>query len=224
MPDAGCRNLASGIRQFVSPAPFCSALANRTPSGGHWASNPSAQIFMPRLLFLNRELAGYAWDLNVERTTIGRREANTLPIPDETVSGEHCEILVFGAEVIVRERGSTNGTFVGATKVVGQLPAKDRDVLRFGSVEARLEFEPDASDGSTDLTAIWLHSQLKRQPQSGRGAPLAVKATIKLPLERLPPPPRSRRRPSDHWMRDIAVPAGILLLAIAALLALWFGQ
>jgi pSer/pThr/pTyr-binding forkhead associated (FHA) protein len=174
---------------------------------------------MPRLLFLNRELAGRSWDLNVERTTIGRRETNTLPIPDPTVSGEHCEILAFGAEVIVRERGSTNGTFVGGTQVTGQLPAKHGDVLRFGSVEARLEFEAETSDGSTDLTAVWLHSQLKRE--KGAGARLAEKATIKLPLERLPPPPRSRRRPTDHWVRDIAVPVGILLLAIGALLALW---
>lgn len=179
---------------------------------------------MPRLFFLNRDLAGHAWDLTVQRTTIGRRETNTLPIPDPTVSGEHCEILVFGTEVIVRERGSTNGTFVGPTKVVGQLPAKEGDVLRFGSVEARLEFEPDTSDGSTDLTAVWLHSQLTRQRQQGRGAAPVVKATIKLPLERLPPPPRSRRRTSEHWMRDVAVPAGILLLALAALLALWLAQ
>jgi pSer/pThr/pTyr-binding forkhead associated (FHA) protein len=175
---------------------------------------------MPRLLFLNRELAGHAWDLTVERTTIGRHEKNTLPIADPTVSGEHCEILVFGAEVIVRERGSTNGTFVGTTKVIGQLPAKDGDVLRFGSVEARLEFEPDNTNGSTDVTAVWLHSQLTRQRQQGRGAQV-IKATIKLPLERLPPPPRSRRRSSEHWMRDIAVPAGILVLAVAAVLALW---
>jgi len=176
---------------------------------------------MPRLLFLNRELAGHAWDLTVERTTIGRRDTNTLPIPDPTISGEHCEILVFGTEVIVRERGSTNGTFVGATQVTGQLPAKHGDVLRFGSVEARLEFDPETADGSTDLTAVWLHSQIKREGQKGRGARLADKATIKLPMERLPPPPRSRRRPSDHWVRDIAVPAGILLLAVGALLALW---
>jgi hypothetical protein len=179
---------------------------------------------MPRLLFLNRELAGRAWDLNVERTTVGRGEANTLPIPDPTVSGEHCEILVFGAEVILRERGSTNGTFVGATKVVGQLPAKDGDVLRFGSVEARLEFEPDSADGSTDLTAVWLHSQIKREHATGRGIPPRAKATIKLPLERLPPPPRSQRNPFEHWARDILVPALIALLVIGALIALWLAQ
>lgn len=176
---------------------------------------------MPRLLFLNRELAGRAWDLTVERTTIGRRETNTLPIPDITVSGEHCEILVFGEEVIVRERGSTNGTFVGATRVSGQLPAKNGDVLRFGSVEARLEFEADTADGVTDLTAVWLHSRLTRDKPKRGGLRLAEKATIKLPRERMPPPPRSRRRSSNQWVRDIVVPVGILLLAIGALLALW---
>ena len=175
---------------------------------------------MPRLLFLNRELANHTWDLATQRTTIGRNEQNTLPIPDPTISGEHCEILVFGEEVIVRERGSTNGTFVNGAKVVGQLPAKAGDVLRFGSVEARLVFDADSNDGATDVTAVWLHAKLSRQ-EKGRAVASSVKATIKLPLERLPAPPRSRRSRSDHWMRDIAVPAGILLLAIGALLALW---
>lgn len=159
--------------------------------------------------------------MSVQRTTVGRREDSTLPIPDATVSGEHCEILVYGTEVIVRERGSTNGTFVGPNRVAGQLPAKHGDVLRFGSVEARLEFEPDTQEGVTDLTAVWLHSKLKSERQKGGQVRLADKATIKLPLERLPPPPRSRRRPTDHWVRDIAIPVGILLLAIGALLALW---
>lgn len=177
---------------------------------------------MPRLLFLNRDLQGRRWDLNVERTMVGRREDSTLPIPDPTVSGEHCEILVFGSEIIVRERGSTNGTFVGPTRVVGQLPAKNGDVIRFGSVEARLEMEPDPADSSTDVTALWLSNRIARERQQGRSSAKLIKATIKLPMERLPPPPRSRRRPTDHWVRDIAVPAGIVLLLVGGVLALWF--
>ena len=61
---------------------------------------------MARLVFIGENLKGRVYDLVVDQTTVGRDEPNTLVIRDDSVSTRHCEILVYGTEVIVRDLGS----------------------------------------------------------------------------------------------------------------------
>lgn len=119
---------------------------------------------MAKLHFTDKNFEGRVYELMIERTTVGRGEHNTLVIADDSVSVNHCDILVFGEEVIVRERGSSNGTFVDEVRVEGQMPIHNGQMLRFGSVIARVEVEPgrNASDTSTDLTAIIGYSKAMR--------------------------------------------------------------
>jgi pSer/pThr/pTyr-binding forkhead associated (FHA) protein len=127
---------------------------------------------MPRLVFTNKHFAGQVYELVAATTTVGRDDQNTLVLRDHSVSADHCEIHVFGTEVIVRERGSTNGTFVDGVRVTGQRPVHAGQVLRFGSVEARLEFDTPSPDRSaSEVTARWEHSRLIREGQAGEPAP-----------------------------------------------------
>ena len=94
---------------------------------------------MARLVILSEGLTGKAHELTVEKTTIGRVDDNTFPIPEGSVSSHHCEILLRGAEIVVRDLNSTNGTFINGHQVTGEAPLKPGQILRLGQVEMRLE-------------------------------------------------------------------------------------
>ncbi len=138
----------------------------------------AAGFAMPRLVFTNKNFAGQVYELVAETTTVGRDDQNTLVLRDNSVSADHCEIHVFGPEVIVRERGSTNGTFVDGVRVTGQRPVNAGQVVRFGSVEARLEFDAPSPDRSaSEVTARWEYSRLIRE---GPGEPAPQTPSTKL--------------------------------------------
>jgi pSer/pThr/pTyr-binding forkhead associated (FHA) protein len=111
---------------------------------------------MAKLVFLNEKFTGRAYEFKVPTTTVGRGEHNTLTIQDTTVSQTHCEILVWGEEVIVRDLNSTNGTYVNGERLQNQQrPVSPGQIVRFGAVEARLEMETtSSSDTDTDVTAV----------------------------------------------------------------------
>src|ERR1700756_809964 len=95
---------------------------------------------MAKLVVLSGDgLKGQTYELKVDKTTIGRLDDNTFPIPQSSVSSHHCEILLKGTEVVVRDLNSTNGTFINNQQVTGEAVLKVGEVLRLGQVEIRLE-------------------------------------------------------------------------------------
>jgi len=111
---------------------------------------------MAKLIFIGEKFGGRSYEFAVEKTTVGRGDHNTLTIHDSSVSQTHCEILVNGSEVIVRDLGSSNGTVVNGKRLRNQqCQLKAGQTVRFGTVEARLEFEQRSfSDTATAETAI----------------------------------------------------------------------
>ena len=95
---------------------------------------------MPRLVVLSEGLTGRSHELKAETTTVGRVEDNTFQIPDPSVSSHHCEILLRGSEVIIRDLDSTNGTFINGQQIT-EATLKPSQILRLGQVEVRLESE-----------------------------------------------------------------------------------
>ena len=93
---------------------------------------------MAKLVVLNAAAAGRSHELNVEKTTIGRVEDNSFQIAEPSVSSQHCEILVEGDNVVVKDLNSTNGTFINGEKI-SEGVLKPGQVLRLGQIEIRLE-------------------------------------------------------------------------------------
>src|SRR5437588_10927892 len=93
---------------------------------------------MAKLIFLDDTFSGRAYELMLEKTTVGRGDQNTLVIRDGSLSATHCEILMNGSEIIVRDLDSLNGTFVDGAKLNKQSQLKSGQTVRFGSVAARL--------------------------------------------------------------------------------------
>ena len=89
------------------------------------------------LTFDERVLGEYPVDAESE-TTIGRLPDNTVVIDNPAVSGHHATIFVDGADYILEDLRSKNGTYVNEQHVVrGAL--HDGDVLLVG--KHRLVFE-----------------------------------------------------------------------------------
>ena len=93
---------------------------------------------MPRLVVLSEGLTGRSHELKAEKTTVGRIEDNTFQIPDPSVSSHHCEVILKGNDVVIRDLNSTNGTFINGQQIT-EATLKPSQILRLGQVEVRLE-------------------------------------------------------------------------------------
>lgn len=202
---------------------------------------------MAKLIFTGEKFAGRIYALALETTTVGRGDHNTLAIHDASVSQTHCELLVNGTEVIVRDLGSSNGTFANGTRLRNQqCQLLSGQIVKFGSVEARLEIdEPAASDNTaTDVTAVHLHAKLLREQQQPAAQPPAPGMTLDTgsaavtgnhtlmlprsaavepkPVPSSAPPPVEFPRPSKRKPFVLLVAA--LVLGLALLLWLLLGR
>jgi pSer/pThr/pTyr-binding forkhead associated (FHA) protein len=95
---------------------------------------------MAKLVILTQGMTGRAHELNVDRTTIGRVEDNTFQIADASVSSHHCEALLRGGEVLIRDLNSTNGSFINDVRIT-ECVLKPGQTLRLGQIELKLEAE-----------------------------------------------------------------------------------
>lgn len=94
---------------------------------------------MAKLVVLNEGLAGQSFELKSDKTTVGRVEDNNFHLPVGSVSSHHCEILLQGHEVVVKDLNSTNGTFINGQQVTKEGVLKPGQTLKLGQVELRLE-------------------------------------------------------------------------------------
>ena len=101
---------------------------------------------MAKLVLLSEGLTGSSHELKAEKTTVGRLEDNAFQISEQSVSSHHCEILLRGSDIVVKDLDSTNGTFVGGEKT-SETVLKHGQILRLGQIEMRLETEAGAASG-----------------------------------------------------------------------------
>ena len=104
---------------------------------------------MANLVILTGGLTGMTHELRANPTTVGRADGNLFQIIEPAVSGRHCEILLRGNEVVVRDLKSTNGTFIQGERIT-EAVLKPGQILRLGRVDLRLEGStPVASPASS---------------------------------------------------------------------------
>jgi hypothetical protein len=99
---------------------------------------------MAKLVVLSVGMTGRTQELKAEKTTIGRVEDNTFQIAEPSVSSHHCEVLLRGKDVVVRDLNSTNGSYINGEKVTESV-MKPGQILRLGQVEMRLETDMPAA-------------------------------------------------------------------------------
>src|SRR5262245_56404968 len=109
------------------------------------------------------------------RFTIGRGAENSLCVPATVVSRSHAELIRVGAHYLLRDLGSTNGSFVNGDRVAERM-LNNGDTLRFGSGGPEMTFRlietssgaasslPRREERTTDDLIHSLTGQLKIPP------------------------------------------------------------
>jgi pSer/pThr/pTyr-binding forkhead associated (FHA) protein len=129
---------------------------------------------MAKLVVVTQSLAGRSHELAAERTTIGRVEDNAFQIAEPSVSSRHCEILLRGSDIVVKDLNSTNGTFINGEKITEGV-LKPGQTLRLGNIELKLDV-PGAPPSSS--------------APSGSSAPPAPATPSAASAPATPPPPK----------------------------------
>ena len=96
---------------------------------------------MPRLIIKTDEGHLEAIELRAGSNRLGRAGNNDFQIDHPTVSTSHCEIICEDGSVLVRDCGSTNGTFIDGTPIK-EAQLNPGATLHLGDVELRLEPAP----------------------------------------------------------------------------------
>jgi len=94
---------------------------------------------------------------------VGRREGLAFTVSRHDVSRVHAELDYLGGSIILRDLGSTNGTYVNRERLEGDVLLKHGDVIHFASLEARLIKQPTlSSDASKTLFGMEMLSEKLR--------------------------------------------------------------
>ena len=116
-----------------------------------------------KLIFINGPLAGNTFDVQHE-TSIGRDPSNDIVIPESSVSLVHCLISCDGQSALIKDLGSTNGTFINDKRIINA-ELQDGDGLTIGQNRIRVELpESDLQPpGTTRLAPTILMSRTDPQ-------------------------------------------------------------
>ncbi|WP_435017078.1 FHA domain-containing protein [Tundrisphaera sp. TA3] len=100
-----------------------------------------------QLVVLRGRSATTALKLGDTATTAGRGEDCQLRIKSSQVSRRHCQFFEKNGMLLVKDLGSSNGTFLNGKKIEGQRVLEPGDELAIGPVKLRVEKagQPSAS-------------------------------------------------------------------------------
>ncbi len=166
------------------------------PQGGAWR---------PQITLIMRggPQAGHHFFAEKDNVIIGRVAGNDVVINDPQVSRRHASISWDGSRWIIKDLGSTNGTFVNGVRVTGTQVLREGDVVGLGDV--LLTFQSAAMPAS-DITM----AGMQRPPVP----PPPGRAPVR------PPAPAAGGGTSWVTMTGLGV-AAILVIALLAVAALW---
>jgi pSer/pThr/pTyr-binding forkhead associated (FHA) protein len=74
-------------------------------------------------------------------TVVGRSDAASLKVRNSQISRKHCEIDEYEGELVVRDLGSSNGTFVNDQRISEMTFLSPGDELRVGTLTLRADYE-----------------------------------------------------------------------------------
>jgi diguanylate cyclase (GGDEF)-like protein len=84
------------------------------------------------LIVLAGSMMGEMFKIGRERTVIGRGQKADIRILDDGISREHCEIIAENDAIVLKDLGSTNGTYCKGVRIESQQLA-DGDKILVGS-------------------------------------------------------------------------------------------
>jgi pSer/pThr/pTyr-binding forkhead associated (FHA) protein len=135
------------------------------------------------LRFLSGEHQGRDVPLKGARTTLGRRPDNTVAFADVKVSGVHVEVARDGDGFVLRDLGSTNGTFLDGSKVTTEVALSHGDRVRMGAsefqfIDLRRGEVPVAAGAASSGTSAPARAALEGPGRGKAGALLSLAGVV----------------------------------------------
>lgn len=124
------------------------------------------------------------------KLTIGRLVDNDVTLDDGSVSGRHAEVDLGGDVAVLRDLGSTNGTFLNGEQVTGEAGLREGDEIYFGGVRSVfMEPAPAAiaeSEEAFDAVAPAVAAPMFAVSDSGTGRPANFRYLSSIPRAVVP--------------------------------------
>lgn len=109
---------------------------------------------MATLVFRNGPYAGKTLQIPPGKVIcMGRNRDIELPLPDLKLSRRHCQIESGMAGYILRDLGSTNGTYLNGQRVSGEVSLRNFDRLLIGDTEIEFQSPEELEDLQTRVGA-----------------------------------------------------------------------
>jgi len=164
---------------------------------------------------LDGAFAGQIRIVRKEFATIGRHPSADVPFDsqrDLDVSGRHAAVFREGAHWVVRDLGSTNGTWVNGARIKGDRVLAANDVIRFGASGPQLVFSPREGEPATvPGTAVNPFGPGATPPERGKNRRTRGRTTERIRVE--------VRRQTAPWKRATLMIGVAAVAAIAAAFA-----
>ncbi|MGC8833586.1 MAG: FHA domain-containing protein [Armatimonadota bacterium] len=98
---------------------------------------------------------GTKYSLHAGTNTLGRRSDNDVVIPDPYVSGRHAEVIFDGGSWYIKDKGSTNGTYLNDERCSPEemKPLKDGDRLIFARLSLRFRLADTETESADEPSA-----------------------------------------------------------------------
>ena len=136
---ADCPECGAKLDPAQSACPQCGveivATASFTPVEGEQPlaeERPLTGVKGPTLVLQKGHGAGERFLIDRAKLTIGRDPSTDIFLNDVTVSRDHAVIEVVGDDIVIRDSGSLNGTYVN-DRLVESAALEDGDVVQIGT-------------------------------------------------------------------------------------------
>jgi len=118
-----------------------------------------------RFTFLSGARVGQVETFRKAYIGLGRHPLSDVrfdPERDLDVSSRHAAVIRQGATFLVRDLGSTNGTFVNGRQITGDAALNDGDVIAFGQNGPAVEFHVSGGDAEAEGVTATLRATAER--------------------------------------------------------------
>ncbi len=155
------------------------------------------------------EAAGTSVELTGERYVVGREEGCDLVLLEEKISRRHAQLEAVGdGRYLVRDLGSTNGTFVNGQRISAPVLLQGVEELRFGDTAVDV-----GSDAPGAPILAGAAPTAVAQPSAAPPPPVASPP----PVAPLPPAPAAPVPSGRSWLQEnakwVALVAGVAAIA-----------
>lgn len=116
---------------------------------------------MTYLLGISEAVKDRTFNINKNRTSIGRVAANDIVLDDAAVSSSHCYIAQRGDRFVIHDLNSTNGTLLDG-KRINEADMSNGQIVTIGALEFKLVVDEDTPAAAPEGAAQ--HTQILSQP------------------------------------------------------------